>query len=351
MWAKFKAAFPAFFALTILTCGMRSSPEAKESSLQNPGQDLNLLSSADKVGLAEALRLKAELGDIVWPGLASSSIPILLYNDSYEFLVGEENAQSPWQVVEGDDFLGKPYYRRTATNPQSFAVFTGLSWAGSLSTLEQMNQKVPFKLAADFHVVLILHEVFHAYQASKAPGRFAKANSVYDSESRYPFKDKESTAAWSNEGAALAEALKAKDDGEARSVIQKFLRIRDDRRQRAALDPELLAFEKELEWLEGLAKHVEIRFYELAASRSQEPAFSSYKPGLLYWRWDFARLERLLGHESGDLRFYLSGMAQARLLDRLLPGWQKKAMEEMVHLEDLLRAVPGPKSNQILLGH
>jgi hypothetical protein len=39
------------------------------------------------------------------------------------------------------------------------------------------------------------------------------------------------------------------------------------------------------------------------------------------------------------LTLYLSGMAQARLLDRLNPGWKAKAMQEKVYLEDLLRAI------------
>jgi hypothetical protein len=52
---------------------------------------------------------------------------------------------------------------------------------------------------------------------------------------------------------------------------------------------------------------------------------------------DFARLETRLGHEAGDRRFYLSGMAQARALDRLAPGWRAEALRDGVHLEELLR--------------
>jgi hypothetical protein len=39
---------------------------------------------------------------------------------------------------------------------------------------------------------------------------------------------------------------------------------------------------------------------------------------------------------DGDGRFYDSGMAQAALLDRLLPGWKAQFFDEGVFLEELL---------------
>jgi hypothetical protein len=303
-----------------------------------------VLSAADKAELTEALRLKAEFGDQVWPGFGGSAIPIILYNDSYEFLVGEENPVGTWEVVKEDDFRGRPYYRRAAKNPQSFAVSIGTRWAGRIGTLDWMNSKGPFKVTADFLIVGLLHEMFHAYQANMAPTRFARATAVYASEDRYPYKDSNFASAWNSEGKALAEALRAKDDAEARSLAQKFLHIRDARREHVAFSSELVAYEVELEWLEGLAEYVEIKFYELAASSAGESASIHYGPGLpFYLQGDFIRLERSLGQQSGDLRFYLSGMAQARLLDRLNPGWKAKAMQEKVYLEDLLRAILEPE--------
>jgi hypothetical protein len=38
----------------------------------------------------------------------------------------------------------------------------------------------------------------------------------------------------------------------------------------------------------------------------------------------------------------MTGMAEAFLLDRLLPGWKEKALQDNIFLEDLLRqAVSG----------
>jgi hypothetical protein len=46
--------------------------------------------------------------------------------------------------------------------------------------------------------------------------------------------------------------------------------------------------------------------------------------------------------DEGDGRFYYSGMAQAFLLDQLMPGWKARAFDEGVWLDDLLaEAVQG----------
>jgi hypothetical protein len=193
------------------------------------------------------------------------------------------------------------------------------------------------KITRGAHVIAILHEMFHAYQAIRSPERFKQAVKVYAAEARYPFKEPEFAAAWNKEGSLLAAALKAKDLSPTRLAIRDFLQVRDARRASAALSQELLSFERELEWLEGLGKYVEIRFYELASARAVDPAHSSDRPGLTSYHWDFVRLENHLGRQDGDLRFYLSGMAQARLLDTVSPGWKEKIMKRNSYAEELLR--------------
>lgn len=302
-----------------------------------------VLTPADQTELAEIFRLKAEVGNRVWPGFAKCGIPIVLYNDDFEFLVGSDDPPSPWMKFPDGDFAGAPYHRRPRSQAQAFAIKVGGTWAGSFSTLGRMNAKAPFKLPPDFHVVLALHEMFHAFQATQAPERFARALKVYAAEDRYPFKNQEFAAAWTSEGAALARGIQAADDVAAATAAREFLKIRDERRARAALAPDLLGFERELEWLEGLAKYAEIGFYEIAATLPPGPAAYRYAVPMLFIQSDYIRLGNGLGAQSGDLRFYLSGMAQARLLDRLSPGWKDKALPGPASLEDLIRegVLPG----------
>ncbi len=327
----------------------------REASKRDRLFDSDRLNEEEKIALREVLRLQTEHGIRVWPGLESRR-PMVLFNDRYEFLIEVSPMPSTWTEVDDDVFDGKPYYRRTADNPQAFALRIEDQWAGSLGTRDMMNRDfflgvrrqlppllaplIPYKwasLSKDLHVVSILHEIFHAFQAEEYPLRFSKANAVYAFEGDYPFHEDQFIEAWNEEGSFLAEALEAEDDAEMREWIRRFLNAREDRRMKFSLSPELISFEKELEWLEGLAKYVEIRFHELAAFETEPSEFFKYKKGLPHWKMEFKRIKGRLGNKDGDYRFYLSGMAQARLLDRMCMDWKDILIKGDFSLEELLR--------------
>jgi hypothetical protein len=54
------------------------------------------------------------------------------------------------------------------------------------------------------------------------------------------------------------------------------------------------------------------------------------------WSRELDQISRMAGDE-GDGRFYYTGVAQAVLLDRLLPGWKLQIFDGKVWLEDLLK--------------
>jgi hypothetical protein len=328
----------AVIGLLVLVLEASAGQDVKKAKGQELAIAGAMLSDADKSELVDVLRMQFELGDQAYPGFGRTRIPIILFNESFEFLVGDASLDAPWAAVKGDSFNGKPYYRRAASSPQAFATGVGDGWAGSLSTLDWMNRRGPMKITREIHVMAIIHEMFHAYQAIRSHERFKRALKVYALEAQYPFKEPDFAATWDQEGSLLAAALKAKDGSASRVVIRDFLRVRDARRKRAALSPELIAFEHELEWLEGLAKYVEIRLGEL---RAGERAYSGYLPGLPYFQGDLVRLERQMGRQDGDLRFYLSGMAQGRLLDGVSQSWKEQIMGNGVCLEELLRVAVG----------
>ena len=318
--------------------------QSAQAPTGGPALESDRLSDQDKAEIAVVLALKAADGDTVWPGFAAAGIPLILYNARFEFLTGAPELPAGWEAVGGDKVGGRPYGRRAAQNPQAFASKAGEAWAGNCPTLAAMNAQGPFRFGPDLHAVIVLHEMFHAFEAGQAPERFKRAMDAYKSESRYPFADKEFAAAWAEEGSLLARALRAAASAEARGLARKFLEVRRARRAVAGLEAGTLAFEREIEWLEGLAEYAEIRFYELAGRREirkEEIRFGARLPFLL--QGDFPRLESQLGAQKGDLRFYLSGMAQARLLDRLAPDWKTKTPLAEVYLEDLLgRAAADP---------
>ena len=312
------------------------------------------LTADDREQLRELDRLQAAFGDSVWPGLSSARIPVILYNDRWEFLVGPGERPEGWRRVD-DRFRGRPYFRRRADDPSAFAVRVGDAWAASLATRERMNrdyllrareelppvvaQLVPygvFTFDRAFHAVLLHHEAFHAFQALRAPERFERARSAYAFESEYPFDDSAFAAAWDREGAALSRAMRAEDRSEACEAVRAFLSIRRERRQAVGGGAELARFERALEWLEGLAKYAEVRYYDLAAGADGVELAGDYDPELGRWSDEFRRLRSSLGGQAGDFRFYLSGMAQARALDALGAGWKGRLTEAGGHMEELL---------------
>lgn len=312
------------------------------------------LGPGDRIQLREVQRLKRTLGDRVWPGLGDASMPVVLYNDRYAFLVGTDSAPPGWTEVAGDLLEGSPYFRRPEPEETAFAVRVGDRWAASLPTRETMNrdnllrareelppvvaQLVPYPIFTfdrAFHAVLVLHEGFHAFQATRAPERFRRARSVYEFEAEYPFDDPVFSEAWTREGAALSRAMEAEDRTGTCAAVRRFLSVRGERREAVDAGPELPRFERELEWLEGLAKYAEIRFYELAAAADDSALAGDYDPGLRRWSDELRRLRSSLGDQAGDFRFYLSGMAQARVLDRVRPEWKAGTLSS-VDLSDLL---------------
>ncbi len=346
-------------------------------------QTADRLSELDKARLAEALHLRASLGDQVWPGWGAASIPSIVYNEAYAFLVGlpdpddgwltvprRRQEGGPWERVPGDDFLGQPYYRQplpaAGPTPQNFTVLVGDAWASSFMTrgwmLASLNRQVrddfsplfPHWLftrqavgGSDGYIAGLLHEAFHAHAGSVVPQRLAAAeNAVRRSEPAYPWEDETLRADWQAELDLLRQALRAQSDAEAAELARQFVQQRATRRQAGGLSPSLVEYERWREWAEGLAKYAELAIwqagyetpaYQPIASIEADSDFEGYAGFPRRWQNELNTLTRRAG-DRGDGRFYYTGMAQAFLLDRLAPGWKTRAFEDGVWLDDLLAA-------------
>ena len=323
--------------------------------IQAIGEDLSIMSTEDKVQLAETLRLKKLFGSLIWPGFGEANIPLIQYNEKYEFLIGHPGPPPPWTAIDSDSFQGNQYYRRDVAESQAFAVPVGDLWAGSLDTLvhmnrsmrEQLKENIPpekltpamikmMAITPGYHVVVLLHEAFHAFQAAQDQSRFLQTQKLYTHQKLYPFEDEVFKDAWKEEGSLLASALKEQDESEKFEAITRFLEVRSKRRSEASLSAELISFERELEWLEGLAKYVELQF-AIKGSSMQEAESKGYRVVRNRLQADFSYRLRNLGDLHGDQRFYLSGAAQAMILDTVSPGWKKNIMGQTnIGLEDLL---------------
>jgi hypothetical protein len=342
--------------------------------------DTGYLTELDKARLAEADHLRQVLGDSVWPGFGEATIPIILYNEQYAFLVGlsdpepgwikvpaNEQRGGPWQVVQGDTYHGEPYFRQQLSDPQSspeaFTVLVGDQWVASMTTKEWteiglaepirqdfpplLQPILPFKLFSrllvgdsDRYISLILHESFHAYEGQVAYNRLEAAErAMLNDGERYPWDSRALQEDWKTEIDYLLKAFHSSSYDETLHFVRQFLAQRDQRR--TGLAPGMVEYERLREMEEGLAKYVQLQLLLEAASTSEyQPVaemqldndFNGYTTAEKFFEQEISNTKTV----SKDARFYYTGMLQAFLLDRLVPGWKERIFQDELTLESLL---------------
>ncbi|MBE0686340.1 MAG: hypothetical protein IH585_10095 [Anaerolineaceae bacterium] len=345
------------------------------------------LADEDIARVLEAQHLRQELGDQVFPGFGTVEIPALIYNEENAFLISIANPQTGWvkvpqELTRGGDWKTMPpleaypqeIYFRTGYDPKqepdAFTVRVGDIYVGSLPSadwfrLGLMNQfrkdlpgflkpVFPYSLVAsiffpnsDTYLSMIQHESFHAFQAVWAQSRFEAAEwdgiRLVD---QYPWENQAGIDAWQQELDVLKAALKSQDKEEIRQLAQQFLDLRDARRKNMKLSADLIRYENQREWVEGMARYTELETWRLAATDEQyqpladmqsDRKFKEYQTFDNRWSRELDQISRM-ANDEGDGRFYYSGMAQAYLLDQLHPSWKLTlAADPTLNLEDLLR--------------
>ena len=361
-------------------------------NLPTHSQVTDRLTAESKAQLAEVIQLRQNLGGEVWPGWDEVDVPLIVYNEAYAFLVGyadppdgwlqmpqEQARGGPWERVPDDDFFGEAYYRQPLPDPdmtpENFAVKVGEQWVATMWTREYaevafyqdfqaslppfLTTIFPYRFMwnlimgeTDTYMAALEHESFHVFQGTVVPERLAAAEFANSHNSQYPWDDATSEAAWQAEVDLLQAAVRAETDEEAAALVQQFLTQRDERRATLGLSDDLITFEQQREWLEGLAKYAEVIIGQVAAASptytprpelAADEDFHAYTTRERYWSGQVGEIGRLSGRE-GDTRFYYTGMAQAILLDRLLPDWKERAFDPGIMLEDLLREAVRPES-------
>lgn len=354
---------------------------------------LERLSADDQARLIEAIHARQSLGDAVWPGFGGADIPILAFNERYAFLVGlpepaagwrsvpqGEQFGVPWEPVPEETFQGQAYYRQEIDpkkdTTQNFVIQIGERYAASFTTGDYapiglaneirgelppvLSDLLPLRLytglllrGVDGYVSLAAHESFHAYAGIQALEKLAQAEQASRLAERYPWEEQPLIDAWREEldllslgaEAAWGEATNA----EVLDLAQRFLVQRQNRYLVLGLSPELIAYEQQREWVEGLARYVELAVWRQAyLDEDYQPLpevlalddFDAYQGFPQRLAQEIDQIPRMASNE-GDGRFYYSGFAQAAMLDRLLPGWKERAMQAGVWLDDLLKEAAG----------
>lgn len=371
--------------LLLLCLGLVGASAASNLFLPTRSTVVEQLSELEKARIAEARHLLQTLGDAVWPAWGEHAIPVIVYNEQYAFLIGypdppagwlkvpvDERRGGPWEPVPEDVFQGQVYYRQPlpdpAVTPEAFTVLVGERWVASLPTKEFMEigfyagfreempaplrALVPYRLIwgflggeTDAYLASLAHEAFHAYQGRVAEDRLRAAELANGPGRDYPWDEPALAQAWQEELDLLVRAAQSDSDTEARELAGQFLDRREARRADAALSAALIDYERQREWLEGLAKYAELALTQAAGATegyapltelAVDPAFKNYQTRDRFFSQQLDEARRLAGRE-GETRFYYAGFAQAVLLDRLRPGWKEQAFSTGIMIEDLLR--------------
>ncbi|HKJ27281.1 MAG TPA: hypothetical protein VJ965_06570 [Anaerolineales bacterium] len=382
---KFKISIRFLFVAIILGCTslvliLGISNLTLDTTLENPSQ----LSREDKIILQETKNLVDTLGSSVFPGFGEAKIPTILYNSNYAFLAGSSDPAdgwvkvpqgtirgTAWEPVLDETLLDTPIYFQPLPDqnitPEAFTVRVGDEWVTSMQTYEWMRISLVEVIQADLpslikpifpyrfftnqlvngqdqYISLIVHERLHSYQGILAEGKFSQAELTnHEFQDQYPWQNEPLEDAWKAELILLSDALKADNLETMNMLAKEFLTMREARRKQAGLTPELIALEQQREWLEGLARYAELKIWKLASTATYTPIpetaqlldFDDYQKFNSRWKAELNQFSQM-ANDVGDGRFYYSGMAQAYLLDQLMPDWKTQIFEEGVWLEELL---------------
>jgi len=210
-----------------------------------------------------------------------------------------------------------------------------------------LKQIFPYRLLiqpSETQIGAVLHESFHVYQTQIAPERLKTAEAIHRVGDQYNSAAESFSAEFTKESALLAQALKADSRADKIDLVRQFIDQRAARRTTYRLDPNLVDYERWLEWEEGTAKYIEVASLKQAFETSSyqpleelvrlDSDFKAYKNFGQRWSQEMIQLQYVT--TAGEQQFYMSGMAEAFLLDDLLPGWKDQYWNEDVFLEDLL---------------
>lgn len=345
------------------------------------------LTTPQKAYVAEYFNLQKEVMSDIWPDYDGIIIPVIVYNEEYAFLVGLDNPDpgwikmpsnehrgNEWKVVENDVFKGEPYYRQRLPDPditpENFTVKVGSNWVSTMQTREfaevsfysgfkrelppGINLIFPYKIfwnlimgEAESYTSGLIHEAFHGFQGRIALEKFSKAEFFAGKSNEYPWYLEINSAGWKDEAKLLMNAYTSENDMDAYRFIKEYLNVRDKRRKSAGLTEEMIEYEKNREWLEGLAKYTELKIglvadeingYEPVNEIKEMGDFNHYGKRDKYFENQLSEVQRAAGR-SGESRFYYGGMLQAMLLDRMAADWKSEIFDENIFLEDLLRNI------------
>ncbi len=334
----------------------------------------------------EVWKLIAAPKNSIWPGWDATATPLLFY------LPGEQDVlinhpHPPAGFVPYDGPVRFPYGRIFIKDGPTLIEWDGQNTSRDIGGIRTLvvadtlsNLRVRFfglledarpaaekiqslrfaDLATDPYsqLAIVVHEAFHVFQDLEAPDQGANEMLLL----HYPVLSVANNVGFAQEGAALAEALGARDNPALWRAARRWLALRQERR--AGLSSQALEYENGVEFSEGLAKYAEYRLFQVLARRKPGPAMA-WAQGFAGYSNLESQLEGLIDmmaqHMNGEvlvnndpygtaplrMRLYFSGMAIGAMLDRLSPDWKARVFAPGMSLTRLVEEVLKPSQAEM----
>ncbi len=285
------------------------------------------LSDAEIETVNQVYTFLSDNGETIFPGFNGKDIDLIIYNDSYEFLICDNEDDYQWEHIEKNDELNKNIYKRNANDPQAFAVYLNDRWVGSMSTKNRYNKFITkntgylfppqlVMLDEQHYIGTIIHEIVHAFQGNNNDLRVRNAKSIQMLCSNY-YDDNKFNELIIEEAYYLEQAINATNKKDAIEYAKGFIETRQKRRIECNMNNKEVKNEIEFEWLEGLARYAEYKS-------------SANSKSLL--RKNMDKIEQKVKIHSDD-RYYTLGMAEALVLDKLQKNWKNEMFDKDFSLE------------------
>lgn len=277
-----------------------------------------------------------KLGERVWKGWSKAPFAVLLVTPEYEFLVRHPQPSKEFISIGYDSLLkSEVYFRKRVFKPDLLATFPAV---GGVSTIIIGQPENTEARTSTRWVVTLFHEHFHQMQDSQ-PDFYKEAHALglargdetgmWMLNFPFPYERTEVKEQFSTMSRALADALRAPQRKDFNDKLSIYLAARKRFEQWLAPD-DYKYFSFQL-WKEGAARYTEYRIAkEAAAHYKPSKEFASLKDFTSFG--DDARqmldrimndLEKMSLDQRQRTALYPFGAAEAMLLDRANPKWQK----------------------------
>ncbi|HLV81830.1 MAG TPA: hypothetical protein VKT32_16200 [Chthonomonadaceae bacterium] len=302
-----------------------------------PAQEKPALPVVDRIRLAEAFRVADRLGDRVWKAWSRAPFAVLLVTPQTEFLMRHPHPTSDFTSLGYDPLLKSDVSFRKRVFPTTLlATFPAVD--GVPTIVVGQAESTTSKTSTPW-VITLLHEHFHQLQDAQ-PGYYAGVKALglaHGDETgmwmlnyAFPYDSPEVETRFTQMAHALLAALQAEDTP---AFAGKAAAFQEARRQfedpLAPDDRKYLEFQL---WQEGVARYTEIRVARLAATHYRPsrafaalPDYTSFAKVANDWQRTIRTdLETMDLKKERRVVVYSLGAAEAFLLDRLAPGWQRR---------------------------